>query len=147
MKLNLFIISVWGALCFLTFSFCGGDSSRKVDDKAEDITVKQNDLDKAERDFEKDWEEFRNNINDELKENENSIATYRGMEKKDKTYSDKFKDRIDNMEAENKRLRERINSYNTEDKTHDNWVEFKREFRHDMDELGHAIKDLGKDNK
>jgi len=145
MKLNLLIISVWGALCFFTFSFCG-DSSRKVDDKAVEVDVKQNDLDKSERDFEKEWTEFKNNINDELRENDNTIVTYREMEKKDKSFDNKFRDRIDKLEAENKRLREKWNSYNTDDKAKSDWHEFKREFRHDMDELGHSIKDIGKDN-
>ncbi len=146
MKLNFFIIALWGALSFLTFSYCG-DPSSKVDSKATEVEVKQNDLDKAERDFEKEWDEFKSEIDAEINENNNSILTYREMGKKDKAYKDKYSVEIDKLESENKRLKDKFNSYNTDDKVKSNWQEFKREFRHDMDQLGRSIKDLGKNNK
>jgi F0F1-type ATP synthase membrane subunit b/b' len=151
MKLNLLIISVWGLLSFLTFSYCNTNSN-KVDTAAEDVHNAQNDADKTQRDLNdaqqnylSEWEKFKEETQAEIKENENSIKTYRDMEKKDAGFSKRHKDHINELEIENSRLKQKLNDYNTDNMKND-WSDFKREVRHDMDELGHSLKDIGKDN-
>jgi hypothetical protein len=52
--------------------------------------------------------------------------------------------RIDALEQKNKDLRIRIT---THDSTQSDWDSFKREFNHDMDELGKALSDFAENNK
>jgi hypothetical protein len=150
MKLNMLIISVWGLLSFLTFTYCN-PRSEKVDGAAEEVRETQKDADNSQKDLNdaqqtylKEWEKFKDETNAEIKENENSIVTYRNMEKKDPDFSKRHKQHIDKLEAENARLKQKLHDYNVDAKT--DWSDFKREVRHDMDELGHSIKDIGKDN-
>jgi len=52
--------------------------------------------------------------------------------------------KIDALEQKNRDMRNRIAAY---EKSQSDWESFKREFNHDMDELGQAFKDLTVDNK
>ena len=54
------------------------------------------------------------------------------------------KKKISELEEKNSRLKSRIFAY---EQDRSDWETFKREFNHDMDGLGKAFEDLGKDNK
>lgn len=51
--------------------------------------------------------------------------------------------KIADLEARNKTLQGRIDDY---EKYHSNWESFKREFNHDMEEIGKSIKDIANNN-
>lgn len=55
-----------------------------------------------------------------------------------------YEKRIETLEQQNKDFRKKIEDY---EKSQTDWEIFKREFNHDMDELGKALKDLTVDNK
>jgi hypothetical protein len=80
-----------------------------------------------------------------IKENEDRIAELK--RKRDSTkgkVDDAYDKRIEKLEASNAELKKRVITYNETDKS--KWEEFKREFSHDMDELGQALKDMFRDN-
>jgi hypothetical protein len=52
--------------------------------------------------------------------------------------------KIASLEKENRFLKARLEAY---EKSQSNWESFKREFNHDMDAIGQALKDLTVDNK
>jgi hypothetical protein len=54
--------------------------------------------------------------------------------------------RITELERRNDNLRTKLHDYN-EEKRSEKWESFKREFNHDMDELGTSIKDIFRDDK
>lgn len=98
------------------------------------------------------------NQSDEYKkyraEQENKIADNKKLiaelkTKRDKlvdTYKTVFDNKIKEVEKKNNEMNKRIlETYKDEGK--DKWESFKKEFNHDMDELGHSIKDLFKDNE
>ena len=58
-------------------------------------------------------------------------------------FDDLRKKRIEQLEQKNADLRSKLYGY---EKEHSDWEAFKREFNHDMDGVGEAFKDLGKDN-
>ncbi len=66
------------------------------------------------------------------------------MKKPGKTFDDLYKQRIERLEQKIADLKTRMNEY---EKNQTGWESFKREFNHDMDELGSALKDLTVDNK
>jgi hypothetical protein len=55
-----------------------------------------------------------------------------------------YRKKIANLEQQNKDMRARLEAY---EKSQSNWESFKREFNHDMDAIGQALKDLTVDNK
>lgn len=91
------------------------------------------------------WQEFKTETERKIKENEIRIADLREkMKKSGKTLDSVYAKNIDDLEQKNKNLRTRMDQYDTQSS---DWERFKREFNHDMDELGQAIKDLTVDNK
>jgi F0F1-type ATP synthase membrane subunit b/b' len=56
-----------------------------------------------------------------------------------------YDEKVNDLESRNHKLRERYDASKAESK--DDWENFKKEFNHDMDELGNAIQDLFRDNK
>jgi vancomycin resistance protein YoaR len=66
------------------------------------------------------------------------------MKKPGKTWDDVYAKKIDKLEARNNALAVKINTYDPEKS---NWEAFKREFNHDMEEIGSAFKDLTVNNE
>lgn len=66
------------------------------------------------------------------------------MKKQGKTLDDLYKQRIEQLEQKIADLKTRMNDY---EDNQTGWETFKREFNHDMNELGNALKDLTVDNK
>ncbi len=61
-----------------------------------------------------------------------------------KEVKEKYNQRIDALQERNEILKKRMKDSETTKTSM--WSSFKREFKHDMDELGKAIKDIGVDN-
>ena len=92
-----------------------------------------------------DWKIFKIESQQKIRENEMRIAELKvKMRKSGKLLDPLFDKKIENLEQKNTDLKAKIIAY---DKTQSNWEEFKREFKHDMDELGKAMNDLTIDNK
>jgi|ERR1043165_1424966 uncharacterized protein len=90
-------------------------------------------------------EEFRKEQLEKIRKNDEKIAELKKAKANtDKAVADAYNKRIDALQKKNAELRTQLTDfkYNSESK----WEEFKREFNHDMDELGKSLKDLGKDN-
>lgn len=116
----------------------------------EELQEAQEELQKARQEAQKsteaeEWRVFKNEMELKIVENENRIAEIRvQMNKPGKIFDEVYAKRIDALEEKNKELRERIVAY---EKDQSDWEAFKREFKHDMDELGKALNDLVEDNK
>lgn len=97
-------------------------------------------------DWRKERDQFRTDVNKRIDKNKKDIQSLKdeGKNKKEPGRK-KYDDAIANLEKKNDRLRSKLADYKDDSK--DNWQSFKREFNHDMDELGTAINDLFKDNK
>ncbi len=92
-----------------------------------------------------EWASFKVSTEIKIAENEATIAELKvKMKKAGKTLDKLYEKKIDMLEEQNKNLRSRLNSY---ENNQSDWETFKREFNHDMDELGKALKDLTVDNK
>lgn len=92
-----------------------------------------------------DWAEFKREAKAEIEANEMKIDELREKRAGDgKVLDDVRTERIEQLERENQRLEDQIDAGKPRG---ENWEAFKREFRHDMNELGAAIRDIGKDNK
>jgi len=93
----------------------------------------------------KEWETFKSDAEITIRNNEIRIADLRVKLNKQGTMLDPmYEKKIETLEQQNKDLKKRIEDY---EKSQSDWETFKREFNHDMDELGKALKDLTVDNK
>ena len=80
-----------------------------------------------------------------IKENEVRIAELKvKMKKPGKILDPLYEKKIEMLEQKNIDLKAKMEAY---EKNQSDWESFKREFNHDMDELGSALKDLTVDNK
>jgi len=91
-----------------------------------------------------EWATFRSESEVKIRDNEVRIAELNvKMKKPGEVFDELYAKKIANLELQNKEMRVRLIAY---EKSQSNWETFKREFNHDMDELGKALKDLTVDN-
>lgn len=94
-----------------------------------------------------DYKHFRSEQEKKIDANEKKIADLRSRRNTITSEDrDKYDKQIDEVERRNNELKRRIRE-NRKDEANDKRESFKREFNHDMDELGTSIKDLFKDNE
>jgi len=92
-----------------------------------------------------DWESFKKEQEEKIKQNDAHIAELRSKKNSAKDKVDAaYNKSIEKLQESNAELRRRITGYQYTNES--NWEEFKREFNHDMDELGKALKDLFRGN-
>lgn len=91
-----------------------------------------------------EWQAFKTDAEQRLANNEQKITDLKQQLKKPGKLFDKmYENRIAKLEEQNRKLRLKLNSY---EKEQSDWEMFKREFNHDMDELGKAIGNIFKDD-
>ncbi len=91
-----------------------------------------------------EWAEFKIEADAKIQSNEVRIAELTvKLNKPGKILDPIYKQRIETLEEQNRDLKVRLDVY---EKNNSDWETFKREFNHDMDELGKALKDFTVDN-
>lgn len=133
--------------------FIGCDNNkqneRQLENAAEDVQEAQQDLNEAKDEYAKEWEEFRTESDNRFKEYDNDLVTYKERMKTDKKFKEQNEKTILELETRNNEYRVKRDNFekdNATAKDRTKWEEFKREFNHDMDELGASIKGLGQNN-
>lgn len=117
----------------------------KVVDAKEDLAKAQAKAAEAKMKAAEEWRVYKAESETKIGDNDRAIAELRTkMKASGKKMSAEYSRSIDELEAKSKALRNRIDTYNTDQS---DWESFKREFNHDMDEFGQAFKDLTVNNK
>lgn len=102
--------------------------------------------DEAGDDWRRESGEMRTEWNRRIDENDAEIERLKAEAKLKKAEARAdYEKEVGELKAKNERMRARMSDY--KDDSNDNWRQFKEEFNRDMDELGNALKNLGKDNK
>ena len=92
-----------------------------------------------------EWEVFKSESEAKIKDIETRIAELKvQMDKKGTALDEIYAKRIDTLEQKIKDLKKKMENF---DNGQSDWESFKREFNHDMDELGQAFKDLTVNNE
>lgn len=92
-----------------------------------------------------EWKTFKSESEVIIKDNEMRIAELKEkMKKTGKTLDAVYAESIAVLEQKNRDMKTRIDAY---EKSQNGWESFKREFNHDMGEIGQALKDLAVNNK
>lgn len=117
----------------------------KVADAQEDVQEAKEELQEAKAELNPEYATYRTEAEARIKMNEERIATLRkNIGAGGKPLDGERAKRIDELEEKNAQLRSRLYGYEQE---RSDWESFKREFNRDMDEMGTAFENLGKDNK
>lgn len=144
MKKTLYILTLTLFVAVTTLTSCGS-SQEKVDEAKADIESAEIDLMKAKEDYYKEYNEFKFQSDKQISDNATRIAELRlQSDKIKKETKEEYEKTIVALEKRNEALQSKINEHKDESK--DGWESFKREFSHDMDELGQSITDIGKNN-
>jgi hypothetical protein len=144
MKKSLLTIALTTLIIGTLITSCNS-SAEKVEDAAEKVDDATEDLKSAKEDFNYEYNKFKVESEQRMLDNEFKIAELKAskikLKKEAKTEYDKT---IADLEQKNSNMRTKLNDYKEEGK--DKWESFKREFNHDMDELGSALKNLANNN-
>lgn len=157
-------IAIFTLMAGTILTSCGETSKKDVKSAKENMTEAGHDLKQAGKDaqlelknkMQTDWNNFKKESEKTIASAEEQIKAQREkISKASKSEQEKWGKKLDKLEMKNKEFRERLNK--RERKINDNLIEFndtavakekeyEREFKHDMDELGTAMKDLFKNN-
>jgi DNA repair ATPase RecN len=154
MKKNIFILAVTITIMAGTiFTSCQSSIQKqeaakaKVRDAKQDLNAAQKDANAAAQVVAtaEEWKAFRSESELKIRDNEIRITELNvKMKKPGEIFDAIYEKKITNLEQQNKEMRARLVAY---EKSQSNWESFKREFNHDMDAIGQALKDLTVDNK
>ena len=126
---------------------------QKIDSAAANVTDAKQELKIAENNANEaaqikanaeEWQAYKTECELKIRDNEIKINEIKiKMNKPGKILDPIYAKRIELLEQRNRNLKIKMDNY---DKNPSNWASFKIEFKHDMDELGQAIKDLTVNN-
>jgi outer membrane murein-binding lipoprotein Lpp len=152
MKRTIIILSATILMAGTIFTGCQS-TAQKQDAAQAKVKDARQDLNEAKKDAyaigqevatAEEWATFRSESEVKIRDNEVRIAELNvKMKKPGQVFDELYAKKIANLELQNKEMRVRLIAY---EKSQSNWETFKREFNHDMDELGKALKDLTVDN-
>lgn len=154
MKKSIFALAITATLLAGTIISGCQSSGQKVDAAEENVAEARQDLRDAEKDADvaaqnkldaEEWRIYRAESELTIRDNEVRINELKvKMKKPGKVFDPLYAKRIEALEQRNKTMKLRMETY---EKNQSNWVSFRDEFKHDMNELGQAMKDLTVDNK
>jgi uncharacterized membrane protein YgaE (UPF0421/DUF939 family) len=155
MKHQLIALAIVGLSAGVIFSGCNNPPEKKIEEAREDLHESEMKAEKdkleAENKYQEEYLKFKNEQEEKLKENEAELARYKeNSAKVKKSEKADYDAKVTSLEERNRNLRVRIDEYDREadqEKKRSGWEDFKREFNHDMEELGNAFRDLGKNNE
>ena len=121
------------------------EARKDVAEANKDVIEAQQDLREAKIDSAADFQEFKKASELKIAENQKQITALKNKKSKEtKAVRAKYDEKVLALDHKNNALKMQIRG---SDKTKTSkWTSFKSEFNHDMNELGRAIADLGKDN-
>jgi|SRR5688572_4331394 len=146
MKIKMLIPAV--AIGFMTAAIstsCNQPSEEKLQDANEKINEERQDVNEAIDEAQAEWDKFKADAREKIRENDEKIAKLKDkMQNEGADARERHREKIVELEAKNNELRRKIDEYKYVNDT--GWQEFKREFNHDMDQLGHSIDNVFDDN-
>src|ERR1035437_8784180 len=108
--------------------------------KQDEVAAKK-DLKEAQKDSASEYQQFKIDENKKIQSNDKSIADFKvRIAKKKKENRAQYEKKLSVLEQKNTDLKKRLNDF--KDSGKDNWAAFKREFNHDMDQLGKSLKNF-----
>ena len=144
MKKTIYYTAVLAIAGGCIFSSCQSKTERENEANKKVQDAKE-ELKEVKKELNAEFPAFKTDAENKIAANDKRIAELR--EKINRPGKAPFdglrKKRIDELEEKNAQLRSRLYGY---EKERSDWESFKREFNNDMEGMGEAFKNLGKDN-
>jgi DNA anti-recombination protein RmuC len=151
MKMNkpILILTLAGFMLGSVITSCHQSSSTKIDNKEDKLLKEQEDVVEAKQDLNQALKDsvrqFKLDAQNTITENNRKIDEFKQkIASGKKETRDKYEVKVNDLERKNKELQKRLDEFN--DENGEKWTSFKREFNHDMDEMGNSLKDLTENN-
>lgn len=153
MKKSIFTLAVITCVAGIVMISCK-PSTKEEKESQEKVEIAKDNLEDAKDSLDvakqvasdEEWKSFKNSGDSIIRINDLRIA---GLKLKIKKTGDavdtKYQENIEILEQKNKDVKVKMNVYKND--VNSDWKSFKREFKHDTDEIGKALKDLTVDNK
>ena len=136
----------FAAMISLTVLTNCSSPANKVESATEDVNEANEDLEKANQEYVAEIAQYRKETALQIEKNDLKIAELKTKNEKEKRKNrEETAKLIDDLNEKNLTMKEKLNVYKADSK--EDWGKFKTEFKHDMDGLGKAFDDLGKDNR
>jgi hypothetical protein len=144
MKNRIITFAITGVIAMVSLSATAQESKKAASARKEVADAKK-ELKEAKTDSAADVQKFKRESEIKINENQVKIAELKAKKSSEsKEIRQKYDEKVLALEKRNNALKTKIGR--ADDTKTSKWASFKREFNHDMDELGHAFKDLGVDN-
>jgi chromosome segregation ATPase len=121
------------------------NAQEQVAEAKEDLAEARQDAAEAHEEAVSDaeWQAFKDQTNAQIDANQALIGELRKKKRKadNEMTEDAFKAHIDELQEQNKQLRQRLNDY---EKNRGDWGRFKAEYNNSMDELKQSLEDMRK---
>lgn len=122
------------------------EARENLKDAKKDLIDAKQELKEAQLDSISDYQQFKKESEERISSYEKNIADLRVKIAKEKKENKADKEKLlAALDQKNIALKKELDKFN--DKGKDKWKSFVKEFNHNMDELGKALKDLTTDNK
>ncbi len=145
MKKTILALAVAGLATTAMITGCNSDSKTKVKNSEDKVADARETLERAENEYQADLEIYKREINARIDANEQLIDQLKAQKKYEKGETkEAYEARIDKLKQRNRDLKKKLNDYQA--RGNEDWQKFKEEFNHDMEEMGEAFKNIGKDN-
>lgn len=149
MKKTILNLATATFLCTALLTSCSSPSQKEENAK-EEVQEKKEDLVDAQQEATQaaivaanaeEWQAFKNETQMKIDENQAVIAELRKRKRKanDEMTEEAYKARIDEYQAANKQLRQRMDDY---ERDQTDWNTFKNQYNRDMDQLTQSIRDM-----
>ncbi|SDS24570.1 hypothetical protein SAMN05216503_2440 [Polaribacter sp. KT25b] len=164
MKTNILSLTIMIFMAGTLLTSCGQASKKDANSVKEDVKELNKDLVKGAKDtnveiktaVKANWEQFKTSSDLAIENTEKQIEVLRTkIANANKSEKEKLTKALDKLEQKNKELKEKLakrgkefkeNMIDFNESAKENEQKFEREFTHDMNELGAALKDLFKNN-
>lgn len=124
-----------------TFIGCEKSPEQKADTAANTVKQANQDFKDAQAQYQKEWEQFKNNAELKISTNEKKIdAMKTEIKKTGPVFKAKYENTVLTLEQKNIELRKRLNDFKYDGKN--NWEEFKTMFNQDIETVGTAINNV-----
>jgi DNA anti-recombination protein RmuC len=148
MKKPILLLTMAGVVAASVLSSCQS-SSNNIDNQEDKLLKEQVDVVEAKQDLNQalrdSVRQFKMEAQNAITENNRKIDDFKQkIADGNKSAREKYESKISDLESKNKELQKRLDEFN--DENGEKWASFKREFNHDMDEVGNSLEDMTKDN-
>lgn len=149
MNKSILILTLTGFMLGSVLTSCHQSSSNIIDNKKDKLLKEQEDVVEAKQDLNQALKDsvrqFKLDAQNLISENNRKLDEFKAkVANGKKATREKYTAKISDLERRNKELQKRLDEFN--DENGEKWASFKREFDHDMDEIGNSLKDITKNN-